>query len=246
MHFWRFDQPANSVIIKTTVKYGRRDPLLSTNAKYVHDLWRLGKIESHCNNWKPRTIYIVDPETTQPPNTTVPTCATYPRHARINTPEDQGPRDIFRPYDLPNPSTSASYNNPPPISRQWQMDCKIWHCTSSGTQWVGDGVFGLRKIIWLSYRKKLLPTISTRQLREVRQYENAKSKEMLSLMVYRVKCSLFSPRERQRLPPVTAWSTPSITMSKTRACRDCPYGKIKLTKLSLNSLLDKFPTSTFL
>ena len=26
-------------------------------------------------------------------------------------PEDQSPRDNFRPYDLPNPSTSASFNN---------------------------------------------------------------------------------------------------------------------------------------
>ena len=30
--------------------------------------------------------------------------------------EDQGQRDIFRPYNLPNPSTSASFNNLPNIS----------------------------------------------------------------------------------------------------------------------------------
>ena len=30
------------------------------------------------------------------------------------TPETRGQSDIFRPYDLPNPSTSASYDNPPP------------------------------------------------------------------------------------------------------------------------------------
>ena len=30
--------------------------------------------------------------------------------------EDQGPRDIFRPYGLRNPSTSESYNNRPNIS----------------------------------------------------------------------------------------------------------------------------------
>ena len=47
-------------------------------------------------------------------------------------PEDQVQRDFYRPNDLPNPSTSASYNNstpPPAKSRQWQMDCKIWHYT---------------------------------------------------------------------------------------------------------------------
>ena len=37
------------------------------------------------------------------------------------------------------------------------------------------------------------------------------------------------------LPPVTAYSTPLITIDKTRAHRDmlCPYLKTKLTKLSL-------------
>ena len=41
------------------------------------------------------------------------------------TPKNRGQCDIFQPYNLPeNPSTSASYDNPP-ISRQWQMDCKI-------------------------------------------------------------------------------------------------------------------------
>ena len=34
----------------------------------------------------------------------------------MTTPEDQGPRHIFRPYDLPNPSTPASFNNPLNIS----------------------------------------------------------------------------------------------------------------------------------
>ena len=37
-------------------------------------------------------------------------------------PEDRGLRDIFCPCDLPNPSASASYSNPP-LLRQWQMEC---------------------------------------------------------------------------------------------------------------------------
>ena len=42
---------------------------------------------------------------------------------------------------------------------------------------------------------------------------------------------------------MSACSTPLITMDKTWARRDtrCPYAKIKLTKPSLNNLLDKFP-----
>ena len=53
--------------------------------------------------------------------------------------------------------------------------------------------------------------------------------------------------KRRRLPPVTAWSTPLITIDKTRAGRDtrCPYSKIKLTKLPLNNSLDKFPPPSF-
>ena len=66
---------------------------------------------------------------------------------------------------------------------------------------------------------------------------------MLSSMVFRVEYSIFSPRECRSLPSVTAWSTPSITMDKTRAFRDthCPYLKIKLKKLLLKILLDRFP-----
>ena len=46
----------------------------------------------------------------------------------------------------------------------------------------------------------------------------------------------------RRMPLVAASPTPLITMDKTRACRDmrCSYSKIKLTKLPLNNLLDKF------
>ena len=47
------------------------------------------------------------------------------------------------------------------------------------------------------------------------------------------------------------WSTPLITIDKTRARRDMledirRYSKIKLTKLSLNNLPDKFPPPSFL
>ena len=49
--------------------------------------------------------------------------------------------------------------------------------------------------------------------------------------IFRAESSLFSPRECRRLPPVTAWSTPLITIEKTWAHRDmlCPYLKTKLT-----------------
>ena len=37
-----------------------------------------------------------------------------PDTPELPPPENQGQRDIFRPYDLPNPSTSALHINPPP------------------------------------------------------------------------------------------------------------------------------------
>ena len=54
---------------------------------------------------------------------------------------------------------------------------------------------------------------------------------------------LFHNSYCRRLPPLTAWSTPLITMDKTRAHRDIlrPYSKIKLIKPSLYNSLDKYP-----
>ena len=45
------------------------------------------------------------------------------------TSENRGQSDIFRPYNLPKPSASNAFNKPPPISRQWLMDYKIWLCS---------------------------------------------------------------------------------------------------------------------
>ena len=53
----------------------------------------------------------------------------------------------------------------------------------------------------------------------------------------------FRRREGRRLPPVTAWYTPSTTMGTTQAPRDmlCPYFKTKLIEPLLNNVLDKYP-----
>ena len=47
----------------------------------------------------------------------------------------------------------------------------------------------------------------------------------------------------RRLPPVTAWYTPSIATDKTQAPRDMlyPYLKTKLIEPLLNNALDKYP-----
>ena len=91
----RLYQPANSFTIGTTVKYRHRDCLLPTNPKHVYDLWRWIPHEPHSKNWQPRTIYTADPTKTQSPNTILPPCATYPRHAEIS---DPGKSWAFRQY----------------------------------------------------------------------------------------------------------------------------------------------------
>ena len=157
------------------------------------------------------------------------------------TPESRGQSDIFRPYDLPNPSTSTSFNNPLNLSAVSDgLQNLALHPHPARNEWVtGCLVCGqsFDQVI-----RKLLPITSTRQRRHERQYENVKSNKMFSLMVLRVEYPLFSPQECRRLSPVTTCSTPSMTMDKTQACRDmhCPYSKIKLTKLSLNKLLAYF------
>ena len=54
--------------------------------------------------------------------------------------------------------------------------------------------------------------------------------------------------ECRRLPPVTAWYTPSTLTDKTWAHRDilCPYLKTKITKLLSITSLDKLPPPSFL
>ena len=77
----------------------------------------------------------------------------------------------------------------------------------------------------------------------VRQCGNDRSREMHSLMAFRAESSLLSPRECRRLPPVTAWSTPSITTGRTQSHRAmlCPYLKTSIIELSFNKPLDKNP-----
>ena len=113
MHLFRFDLLVDSRTIGTTVKYGRRDHRIPTNLKHVYDLWWRRPNEPHSNNWKSWTIYASDPTQTQSPNTTLPTYATFPRHAAISNPGKPwaARRLLSRQYPTTQPP-------PPPISSQ--------------------------------------------------------------------------------------------------------------------------------
>ena len=114
------------------------------------------------------------------------------------TPENRGQSDNSRPDDIPNQPLSIPLNNPPNITtvadelrnltlhphpqrNEWVTGCSI--CGKSNDQVI----------------EKLLPTISTRQHSQVKQYGNGKSNETLSLMAFRAESSLLSPREYRRL-----------------------------------------------
>ena len=161
-------------------------------------------------------------------------------------PEDQSQRSTFRLYDLPNRSTSASYANPP-ISRQWLMGCKVWHCNpiTQRNEWV-TGCLVCRK----SYDQVIEGAVANYLSQTAQPCETVRERHIKrNALIDDIQSGEFNllPREVRRLPPVTAWCTLSITRAKNWACWDtrCPCLKIKLTKLSLNFLLDKFRPPLF-
>ena len=149
-------------------------------------------------------------------------------------PEDQGQDDI------PNQPSSIPLNSPPPNITK--VADGLRNLTLHPHPKCNETVTGCL-VCGKSYDQVIEETVADyiNQTTQSRQYANAKSKEMLLSTVLRAECSLFSPRDCRRLPPVAAYSTPLTTMDKTRARRDmlCPYLKNKLTKLSSNKFLDK-------
>ena len=110
-----------------------------------------------------------------------------------------------------------------------------------------DGVFSVRKILWPSHRRNCGRLPQRDSLARWNSTRTTNQKKRFHWRYSEWSLHFSHPRECRRLPLMTAWSTPLITMDKTRAGRDtrCPYSKIKLTKLPLNNSLDKFPPPSF-
>ena len=151
MHLSRLDQPIDSLTIRPTVKYGRRDHRLPTNPKHVYNLWRRRPNEPHSNIWKPWTIYPSDPTQTQSPNTTLPACATHPRHAAISHPGKSWAvrRLLSRQYPTTQPppppniiAITDELNNltlhPLPQRNEWVTGCLV--CGKSYDQVIEETV----------------------------------------------------------------------------------------------------------
>ena len=61
----------------------------------------------------PRPVFTLYTESPTPTSSIIPAIDTHPRYARIpDSRKIVGNPTFFRPYDLPNPSTSTSYDNP--------------------------------------------------------------------------------------------------------------------------------------
>ena len=164
------------------------------------------------------------------------------------TPENHRQSDIFRPYGIPNPSSSTLSNNPPPSiltvaknlqnltlrphpqRKEWVTGCLV--CEKSY-----DHVIEETFADYLNQTAQPSETVRERQIKRNAFIDGFQSGFFN-----------FFPSECCRLPPVTACSTPSIAMDKTWARRDThgPSSKIKLIKLPLNSLLDKLTPPYFL
>ena len=118
-------------------------------------------------------------------------------------PKNCGKSDIFRPYDLPNPSTSTSFDNPLNILAVADgLQNLALHPHQARKEWVtGCSVYGkpndqVTKETIADYLNQTAQPGETVRERQI--------KKMLSLMEFRVAFSLLSPRECPKLPPVTA------------------------------------------
>ena len=119
------------------------------------------------------------------------------------TPENRGQSDIFRPNDILDAPSSTLLNNPPNMTTVADGLRNLTLHPHSQRNNGSQGFWSAENPMTKSSMKRS-PIISIIQHSQGRQYENAKSKETLSLTVIRAESSLFSHRECRRLPPVTA------------------------------------------
>ena len=154
---------------------------------------------------------------------------------------------IFRLYDIPTPLPSASFNNPLNISPVADgLQNLTLHPHPQRNEWV-KGCLICRK----SYKQIIEETVADYFNQTAQTSETVRDCQIKRIVFFdgiQSGVFSFSTRDCRKLPPVTASSTPLISMDKTRACRDtlCPYSKIELTKLSLNISLDRFPPPHFM
>ena len=140
--------------------------------------------------------------------------------------EDQGQRDIFRPYDLPNSSTAASYNNLPNASAVADgLRSLTLHPHREQNEWVtGCSVCGK------SFEQVIKETVADYLNQAAQPGETVRDHQIKNAFTEGIQSGVFNffLRECHRLPLMMAQSTLSTTTGKRRTCRvtRCPYLKI--------------------
>ena len=151
------------------------------------------------------------------------------------TPENLGQSDIFSPYDIPNEPPSPILNNPLNITTVADgLRNLTLHPHLQRNEWVTGCL-----VCGKSYDQVIEETVANYLNQTAQPGETVREGQIKrNAFIDGIQSGVFTfPRDRRRLPPVPAWSTPLITMDKTRARRDthCPYSKIKLTNFSLKT-----------
>ena len=158
------------------------------------------------------------------------------------TPENRWQPDIFRPYDIPNEPSSIPLNNPPNITTVAdELRNLTLHPHPQRNEWVTGCL-----VCGKSYDQVIEETVADYLNQSAQPGETVRERQIKrNPFIDGIQSGVFTfiPRECRRLPPVTAWYTPSTTMGKTRAHRDmfCPYLKTKLIEPLLNNALGKYP-----
>ena len=158
---------------------------------------------------------------------------TIPDTSESPTPENRGQSDISRPYDNAQQPSTIPLKNPPNITAvSDELRNMTLHPHPQRNEWV-TGCFVCGK----SYDQVIEETVADYLNQTAQPGETIRERQIKrNAFIDGIQSGVFTflPRECRRLPPVTAWSTPLITIDKTWAHRDmlCPYLKTKLTNFN--------------
>ena len=164
------------------------------------------------------------------------------------TPENRGQSDIFRPYDIPSQTSSTLINNPPPPNLTTVADGLrnlTLHPHPQRNEWVTGCL-----VCGKSYDQVIEETVAdylnqTAQLRETVRERQIKRNAFIDGIWSRVFTFLPTGVSQAAACNGLVYSV-NYRGQNARRDKPCPYSKIKLTKPSLNNLLDKFPPPSFL
>ena len=117
------------------------------------------------------------------------------------------------------------------------LPCSLCYVNLSPNLFSVSPEHSLCHVYWKSPHWHWQQLTSKSRRKKMNSQESTENISFLQRRIYEMWTIKFQELHCRRLPPVTACSTPLISMDKTQAHRDMlgPYLKIKLTKLPLNN-----------